>query len=98
MSAIEPPSLNSVETWIFALQTFLVDEIVTEIVGIDENINRLLEAIYSNTPKDLITYWGGHLTLLQKTLGNHLKNEDNLFVTITRKRMHGIGLIQLRLP
>jgi len=37
---------------------FSIDEIVTEIIGTDENIFGLLEAIQSNTPKDLITYWG----------------------------------------
>ena len=78
-SEIEPPSLNSVKTWIFATWNFSVDEILNEIVGMDDNIHRLLEAMYSNTPKDLITYWGGHPNLLLEAMGNHPKNEDDLF-------------------
>jgi hypothetical protein len=70
-SAIEPPPLNSVKTWIFAAQNFSVDEILNEIFGMDDNIHRLLEAMYSSTPKDLITYWGGHPNLLLEAMGNH---------------------------
>ena len=50
----------------------------------DENIHRLLEAVYSNTPKDLITYWGGHPKLLLEAMGKHPKNEDDLFLSTTR--------------
>ena len=78
-SAIEPPSLKSVETWIMVARKFSIDEIVNEIVGTDENIFGLLEALHSNTPKDLITYWGGHPKLLLKTMGDHPKNDDDLF-------------------
>ena len=78
-SEIEPPSLNSVETRILASWNFSIDEILNEIVGMDDNIHRLLEAMYSNTPKDLITYWGGHPNLLLEAMGNHPKNEDDLF-------------------
>ena len=35
--------------------------------------------MYSNTPKDLITCWGGHPKLLLEAMGKHPKNEDNLF-------------------
>ena len=56
-----------------------IDEIVNEIVGTDENIFGLLEALHSNTPKDLITYWGWHPKLLLKTMGDHPKNDDDLF-------------------
>ena len=52
---------------------------MNEIIGMDDNIYRLLEAIYSNTPRDLITYWSGHPKLLLGTMGKHTKNEDNLF-------------------
>ena len=58
---------------------FSVDEILNEIVGMDDNIHRLLEAVYSNTPKDLITYWSGHPNLLLEAMGKHPKNEDDLF-------------------
>ena len=34
ISEIEPSSLNSIETWIFAVRNFSVDEILNEIVGI----------------------------------------------------------------
>jgi hypothetical protein len=78
-SEIEPPSLNSVKSWIFAVRNFSVDEILNEIVGMDDDIHRLLVAMYSNTPKDLITYWGGHPNLLLEAMGNHPKNEDDLF-------------------
>jgi len=54
-----------------------VDEILNEIVGIDNNIQRLLEAMYSNNPKHLITYLGGHPNLLLEAMGNHHKNEDD---------------------
>ena len=37
-SAIESPSLKSVETWILVARNFSIDEIVNEIVGTDENI------------------------------------------------------------
>ena len=57
---------------------FSIDEIVTEIIGTDENIFGLLEAIHSNTPKDSITYWGRHQKLLLETVGNHPKNNDDL--------------------
>jgi hypothetical protein len=52
---------------------------MNEIIGMDDNLYRLLEAMYSNTPRDLITYWGGHPKLLLETMEKHLKNEDNLF-------------------
>ena len=52
---------------------------MNEIIGMDDNIHRLLGAVYSNTRKDLITYWGGHPKLLLEVMGKHLKNEDNLF-------------------
>ena len=78
-SAIEPPSLKSVETWIMVARNLSIDEIVNEIVGTDENIFGLLEALHSNTPKDLITYWGRHPKLLLKTMGDHPKNDDDLF-------------------
>ena len=45
----------------------------------DDNICRLLEAMYSNSPKDLITNWGGHPNLLLEAMGNYPKNEDDLF-------------------
>ena len=57
-SAIKPPSLKSVETWIMVARNFSIDEIKNEIIGTDENIFGLIEALHSNTPKDLITYWG----------------------------------------
>ena len=50
-SKIESRSLNSVETWIFVMQNFSVDEILNEIVGMDDNIHRLLEAMHSIPPK-----------------------------------------------
>jgi hypothetical protein len=79
ISDYEPPSLKSVKTWIMVARKFSIDEIVNEIVGTDENIFGLLEALHSNTPKDLITYWGGHPKLLLKTMGDHPKNDDDLF-------------------
>ncbi len=60
------------------MQNLLVDEMVTQIVGMDEIINHFWVAMYSNTPKALTTYWGGHPKLLLETLGNHHKNEDGL--------------------
>ena len=36
-SAIEPPSLKSVKTWIMVARNFSIDEIVNEIIGTDEN-------------------------------------------------------------
>jgi hypothetical protein len=53
-------SFNSVKAWILTARYFSFNEIMNEIIGMDDNIHRLLEAMYSNTPKDLITYWGGH--------------------------------------
>ncbi len=38
-SEIEPPSLNSVEMWVFAMQSLSADEILNEIVGMDDNIH-----------------------------------------------------------
>ncbi len=38
-SETEPPSFNSVEMWIFAMQNFSVDEILNEIVGMADNIH-----------------------------------------------------------
>ena len=35
--------------------------------------------MYSNTPKDLSTYGGGHPKLLLEAMGKHPKNEDNLY-------------------
>jgi hypothetical protein len=64
---------------IFAVWNFSSHEILNEIVGMDDNIHQLLEAIYSSAPKDLITYWGGHLKLLLEAMGNRPKNEDDLF-------------------
>ena len=52
---------------------------MNEIIGMHDNIHRLLQAMYSNTPKDLITYWGGHPKLLLEAMEKHPKNEDNLF-------------------
>lgn len=78
-SAMESPSLKSVETWILVARNFSIDEIVNEIVGRDENIFGLLEALHSNTPKDLITYWGRHPKLLLKTMGDHPKNGADNF-------------------
>jgi hypothetical protein len=52
---------------------------MNEIIGMDDNIYQLLEAMYSNTPRDLITFWGGHPKLLLETMEKHPKNEDNLF-------------------
>ena len=52
---------------------------MNDIIGMDDNIYRLLEAMYSNTPGDLITYWGRHLKLLLETMGKYPKNEDNPF-------------------
>ena len=75
-SAIEPPLFDSVKTWILTARNFSLDEVLTEIVGMDDNIHRLLEAVYSNTPKDLITYWSGHPNLLLEAMGKHPKNED----------------------
>ncbi len=43
-SVIKLPLFNSVETWILA-RNFSLDEILTEIVGMDDNIHRLLEAV-----------------------------------------------------
>ena len=37
-SAIEPPSLKSVKTWILVAWNFSIDEIVNNIIGTDENI------------------------------------------------------------
>jgi hypothetical protein len=45
----------------------------------DYNIYQLLEAMYSNTPRDLITFWDVHPKLLLETMEKHPKNEDNLF-------------------
>ena len=56
-----------------------IDEIVNEIIGRDENIFGLLEALHSNTPKDLITYWGRHPKMLLKTMGDHPKNGADNF-------------------
>ena len=78
-SVIDPPSFKSVENWILTARNFSVDEVLTEIVGTDDNIHGLLEAAYSNTPKDLLTYWSGHPNLLLEAMGKHPKNEDNLF-------------------
>ena len=75
----QTPSLKSVETWIMVAQNVSIDEIVNEIIGTDENIFGLLEALHSNTPKDFITYWGRHPKLLLKTMGDHPKNDDDLF-------------------
>ncbi len=61
------------------MQNFSVDEILNEIVGMDDNIHWLLVAMYSNTLKDLITYKGGHPDLLLEAMGNHPKNEVDLF-------------------
>ena len=72
-SAIEPSSLSSVETWIHNARIFCLYEIMNEIIGMDDNIYRLLEAMYSNTPRDLITYWAGHPKLLLETMGKHPK-------------------------
>ena len=54
-SVIEPPTLKSVETWILVARNFSIDEIANEIIDTDENIFGLLDALHSNTPKDLIT-------------------------------------------
>jgi hypothetical protein len=35
--------------------------------------------MYLSTPKDQITYWGGHPNLLLEAMGNYPKNEDDLF-------------------
>ncbi len=78
-SAIEPPSLKLVETWIPVAWNFSIDESVNEIICTDENIFGLLEALHSNTPNDLITYWGRHPKLLLKTMGDHSKNDYDLF-------------------
>jgi hypothetical protein len=80
------------------MQNISVDEVMNEIVVMADNIHQLLEKMYSNTPKVLITYWDGHPNLLLEAMGNHPKNEDDLFMSTTRKRMHNIGLIKLRLP
>jgi hypothetical protein len=79
MLEIESPSLNLVKTWVLAARNFSIDEILNEKVGVDDNIHQLLEAMYSNTPTDQITYWGGHPNLLLEAMGNHPKNEDDLF-------------------
>ena len=76
---IDPPSFKSVKNWILTARNFSVHEVFTEIVGTDYKIHQLLEAVYSNTPKDLITYWSGHPNLLLEAMGKHPKNEDNLF-------------------
>ena len=60
-------------------QELSLHEVFTEIVGTDYKIHRLLEAVYSNTPKDLITYWSEHPNLLLEAMGKHPKNEDDLF-------------------
>ena len=39
-SAIEPPALNSVKTWILIARNFSLDEIMHEITGMDDNIHR----------------------------------------------------------
>jgi hypothetical protein len=78
-SAIEPPSLSSVQTWIDNARDCSLYEIMNEIIGMDDNIYQLLEAMYSNTPRDLITFWGRHPKLLLETMEKHPKNEDNLF-------------------
>ena len=78
-SAIELPPLNSVAMWIFAVRNFSVDEILNEIVGMDHTIHQLPEAMYLSTPKDQITYWGGHPNLLLEAMGNQPINEDDLF-------------------
>ena len=78
-SVIDPPSFKSVKNWILTARNFSVDEVLNEIVGTDYKIHSLLEAVYSNTPKDLITYQDGHQNLLLEAMGKHPKNEDNLF-------------------
>ena len=60
-------------------QDFSLDEIMNEIIGMDDNIHRLLAGNVLNTPKDPITYWDGHPNLLLEAMGKHPKNEDNLF-------------------
>ncbi len=60
-------------------RNFSIDEIVNEIIGMDENIFGLLEALHSNTLKDWITYCGRHPKLLLKTMGDHPKNNDDPF-------------------
>jgi hypothetical protein len=37
-SAIEPPSLSSVQTWIDSVRDFSLYEIMNEIIGMDDNI------------------------------------------------------------
>ncbi len=70
---------------------------MNEIIGMDDNIYRLLEAMYSNTPKDIIAYWGGHSKLLLEAMGNTLKMKIIFFMFTTRKRMQDIGSVELRL-
>jgi len=97
-SAMEPPSLESVETWIMVARNFSIDEIVNEIIDSDEKIFGLLEALHSNSPKDLITYWGRHPEMLLRTMGDLPTNEADIFYEKYKEyRMYGAGLDKQRL-
>ena len=52
--------------------------------------------MYSNIPKDLITYWGGHPKLMVEPMGNHPKMKMIFFMSTTRKWMHEVGSIKLK--
>jgi hypothetical protein len=69
---------------------------MNEIIGMDDNIHQLLQAMYSNTPKDLITYWDGHPKLLLEAMGKHPKNEDNLFHVRYQKKDARRWIIQAK--
>jgi len=89
--------LNCLKTWILDAQYFSVDESVTEIIGANDILVGLLEAMYSNTPKDLITSLGQHPKLLFETWKITLKTKMSIFMIVIGKRMHLIGLIEPRL-
>jgi hypothetical protein len=52
--------------------------------------------MYSNIPKDLITYWGEHPKLMLEPMGNHPKMKMNFFMSTTRKWMHEVGSFKLK--
>ena len=79
-------------------RNFSLDEIMNKIIGMGDKIHQLLQAMYSNTPKDLIPYWGGHPKVLLEAMGKYPRNEDNLFHVPARKWMQDVGSVELRLP
>jgi hypothetical protein len=55
--------------------------------------------MYSNTPRDLITYWGGTSQIVVGDYGETpYKKKTIFFMSTTRKRMQDVGSVELRLP